>query len=364
MRVLVVDDSAFMRTALARMLDSDPDITVVGKARNGQEGVDMVKDLRPDVVTMDIEMPELDGLGALRRIMAECPTPVIMCSSLSTEGSHAALKALALGAFDCIAKDASQISTKILDIENDLITKVKAAGRNRSHLHRVRESAMRSMATARARSTSASEAEAIPGRFDLIVIGASTGGPPVVERILEGIPAGFGIPIVVAQHMPVLFTKSLSERLNDRCKIPIHHGESGMRIQNGHAYVLPGGEHGRVVRARDASLTFDIGVEPKSELYRPSVNELMRSAAKAMRSRVLGIMLTGMGSDGLHGAEELVKEGGHLIAQTESSCVVYGMPKAVTDAGLVHASMNPDSITALVRDLKRQTSARPARLAG
>ncbi len=349
-RILVVDDSAFMRRAISQMLASDPELEVIDTARDGREGLEKTKSLKPDVVTMDIEMPDMDGLTALRRIMQDCPTPVIMCSSLSTEGSHAALKALSLGAFDCIAKDSSQISLKVLNLENDLRGKVKAAARNKSRICHAAKLSHSSVAAGESNATAA--INALRGhRTNLIVIGSSTGGPPVVEKILAAVPKGFRIPIIIAQHMPVLFTRSLAERLHDRCAVPVLHAEHQMPVKNGHVYILPGETHGRVISGRSAQLSFDIGPEPRTELYRPSVNELMRSTAKAVGGNAVGFILTGMGCDGRDGAIELVKAGGKLFAQSEETCVVYGMPKAVTEAGITEASIRPDDFGSIIKML-------------
>ncbi len=350
-RILVVDDSAFMRRAISQMLSSDPDLDVIDTARDGREGLEKTKSLKPDVVTMDIEMPDMDGLTSLRRIMKECPTPVIMCSSLSTEGSHAALKALSLGAFDCIAKDSSQISLKVLNLENDLRGKVKAAARNKSRIRRA--ASLSSSSASSAATANVTEAiDALRGhRTNMIVIGSSTGGPPVVEKILAGIPEGFRIPIVIAQHMPVLFTRSLAERLNEHCAIPVIHAEHRMPIRNGNVYILPGETHGRISAGSGLKLFFDIGPEPRSELYRPSVNELMRSTAKVIGGHAVGFILTGMGADGRDGAKELVEAGGKLFAQSEETCVVYGMPKAVTEAGITEAALRPDDFVSIIKML-------------
>lgn len=342
MRVLVVDDSAFMRRSLSALIEADPDLEVVDTAHNGRVALEKTKRLKPDVITLDIEMPVMDGLTALRRIMSECPTPVVMCSSLTTEGSHAALRALKLGAVDVIAKDASHISLKVRDMQNDLVTKVKIAGRSR-------------ILGRQARRGTARVEERIPClhpcHIDIIVIGSSTGGPPVVETILSSFPANLSMPVIVAQHMPVLFTKSLAERLNDCCAIEVLHGADGMVVGAGKGYILPGELHGRVHRAPGQRLRLEISSNPKEALFRPSVNELMDSAAKACAERTLGIMLTGMGDDGVHGARSLVRAGGKLLAQSEETCVVYGMPKAVTQEGLAMASLSPQHIVQSLRPL-------------
>lgn len=368
MRVLVVDDSAFMRRAIGKMLDSAEGIEVVGLARNGREGLEMAIKLRPDVITLDVEMPEMDGLTALRRIMADCPTPVVMCSSLTTAGSRAALQALKLGAVDVVAKDSSQVSLKIMDLENDLVTKVRVAAKSRIRVRGRMTGPGQPGAAGRAGAIEAKPAPVRlpvlkPAQVGLVVIGSSTGGPPVVEAILASLPGDFCAPVVVAQHMPRLFTESLATRLDERCKMRVLHAESGMRLETATAYILPGGLHGRVVRGVGNRLVFDISEKPTDAIYRPSVNELMGSAGRAMGDRAVGVMLTGMGEDGLNGARDLVRLGGTLIAQNEETCVVYGMPKAVTQAGLVEASLAPGQIAQVLRPL-RNAGAAEARVAG
>ncbi|MFW5652703.1 MAG: protein-glutamate methylesterase/protein-glutamine glutaminase [Planctomycetota bacterium] len=371
MRVLVVDDSAFMRRAISRMLDNADGIEVVGLAKNGREAIEMAKKLRPEVITLDVEMPEMDGLTALRRIMSECPTPVVMCSSLTTAGSRAALQALKLGAVDVVAKDSSQISLKIMDLENDLVAKVRIAAKSRI---RVKGRMTRPGGGAPGGSRGAGgvvESKPAPtrlpsfhpSRVGLVVIGSSTGGPPVVESILSALPGDFCAPVVVAQHMPRLFTESLASRLDERCRVTVVHAESGMRLENSHVYILPGGLHGRVMRGVGGRLVFDISEKPTDAIYKPSVNELMASAGKAVGKRALGVMLTGMGEDGLKGAHELVRLGGTLLAQNEETCVVYGMPKAVTQAGLVEASLAPGQLAQVLRPLRGGGCA-PTRAAG
>ena len=343
MRVLVVDDSAFMRRAITTMLSADPAIEVVGTARNGKDGVEQAKQLKPDVVTLDIEMPVMDGLTALRRIMRECPTQVLMCSSLTTEGSHAALSAMRHGAADVIAKDTSQVSLNVMSLQDDLQARVKAlggAGRRRAMLSRTHADA---------------PAEKLPAyrdaQFDVVCIGSSTGGPPVLEKILTAIPASFKTPIVVAQHMPEVFTRSMAERLGRTCNLPVIHAEDGMPVAPGTIFIAPGGQNTHLKKIRLARWQLLVNSEPKEALYKPNVTALLHSAAQATLSRTLAIILTGMGEDGLEGARELHECGGTIIAQDEETCVVYGMPKAVTQNGLVAASLSPDSIAKVLASM-------------
>lgn len=358
MRVLVVDDSAFMRKAISQALASDPSIEVVGTACNGQDGLDKAKKLAPDVVTLDIEMPVMDGMAALIRIRSECPEPkpaVLMCSTLTSAGSHEALKALRLGAADVIAKDPQALGTGAEAARGELLAKVKAVGepvaRRRATMG-VPSAAPAFIRAARpvpprpdgAPAVQAPRSIDLEGKsFDLVVIGSSTGGPPVLETILTALPADFPCPVIVAQHMPFMFTKSMSERLDEVCAVTTVHAEDGMVLRAGCVYLIPGGKHGRVKRA-GARLTIEVGEEPKSALYRPSANELFASAAGACGPRCLGVMLTGMGDDGVVGARLLHAAGGPIVAQDAESCVVYGMPRAVVDSGLAAAAMPPAGI--------------------
>ncbi len=348
MRILVVDDSAFMRKAISLMLSSEPGFEVVGTAFNGADGVEKAKALKPDVITLDIEMPVMDGLAALKKIRQECFNPrpaVLMCSTLTSAGSHEALKALQWGAADVIAKDPAAFGAGLDGVKAELIAKVRAVG------DKSRKAPAPRPASAPA---SPPRGFSLSGRtFDLVVIGSSTGGPPVLEQLLLGLPADFPCPIVIAQHMPRMFTKSMSERLDEMSAISVHHGEDAMPLRNGTAYMIPGGTHGRIRRSVSggARFTLEVGDEPKSALYRPSANELFRSAGETAGARCLGVMLTGMGDDGVVGAKTLHVSGGLILAQDAESCVVYGMPKAVADAGLAAASLPPVEILKALAEL-------------
>lgn len=344
MRVLVVDDSAFMRRALSQMLATAEDVQVVGAARNGREGLEMARQLKPDVITLDIEMPEMDGLTALQHIMQECPTQVLMLSSLTTEGSHAALRALSLGAADVLAKDASQISLSITKMQAELVSRVRALGSAKAHRFR----SVKAIA-----GTGPAHAVPVfrPGQFDVVCIGSSTGGPPVLETILGALPEGVQTPIVVAQHMPAVFTKSMSQRLDDLCAVRVLHIEDGMPLDRRAIYIAPGGKHTHIDRVGLARWRFRVDDEPAHAIYRPGVDALFESAANAVGGRVLGIVLTGMGNDGLIGGQILHKRGATLLAQNADSCVVYGMPKGITEQGLVAASLPPERIAQALKTL-------------
>ena len=330
-RVLVIDDSAFMRQAIKSMLSSDGGIEVVGTGRNGKEALELNERLRPDVITLDIEMPEMDGLTALERIMRERPTRVVMVSSLTTAGSRAAMRALALGAADVVAKDGSQISLGIESIRDELLLKVKELG------------ASQLVKRTPARREAGSLPDFSQRSVDLVAIGSSTGGPAALETLLSLVPASFAPAIVVSQHMPGMFTESMAQRLDEVCRLPVVHVADRMPLLPGRIHIAKGGLHMHVRRVGAGAEVF-MSEQPSTALYRPSVDVLLASAATAFNARLLGIVLTGIGQDGLVGAKELRNRGGRLWAQDQASCVVYGMPKAVTEQGLVEANLDPASI--------------------
>ncbi len=343
MRVLVVDDSAFMRKAIVSMLESDPQIEVVGTAANGKEGYELAKKLRPSVITLDIEMPEMDGLTALKKIMRDCPTHVIMVSSLTTEGSEASFTALKLGAADVLAKEQSHISLNITKIQTELISRVKALSKSQ---YRPRGIALPAAPSAPSKpSGSTKSVKYRPDQFSLICIGSSTGGPPVLENIITALPHGFETPIVIAQHMPEVFTQSLADRLTRMSSRQVLHAESGMLIERKKIYIARGGLNVHITQPKLGVLGIHIDDLPEGTLYKPSVDALFASAAKCMGKRCLGIVLTGIGDDGLRGATELNAVGGQILAQDAESSVVYGMPRAVAEAGIVQAILTPKQIS-------------------
>lgn len=334
-RVLVVDDSAFMRKALATMLAGDPEIEVAGTARNGEEALELVRQLDPDVVTMDVEMPVMDGITAVRRIMAEAPRPILMVSSLTREGAEETLAAMEAGAVDFIPKALSRVSLEIVHIEAELRAKVKAVARRRAP--RV-----------------AAAPRPAPGLrtkgVELIAIGVSTGGPPAVQRILTALPAHFPAPILIAQHMPRAFTGPFAQRLDATSALTVREAEDGMPLAPGLVLVGPGGLHLRVRRQR-LRLHAEVGQEPQDALYKPSATELIASVARTCADRGAALIMTGMGSDGLEGARQLKAAGGVVLAQSEATCTVYGMPKAVVDAGLADAVVDLNAIAATLIQL-------------
>ncbi|EPR37309.1 response regulator receiver modulated CheB methylesterase [Desulfovibrio sp. X2] len=348
--VVVVDDSAFMRKAISAMLEKDPEIKVADTARNGEEGLEKIRRLQPDVVTLDIEMPVMDGLTTLRHIMMEMPRPVLMVSSLTTEGAEATLKALELGAVDFIPKQLSKVSLDIVKIEEQLRAKVKYVARRRLRAPRPVHVPPRPAAGGAA---PAPERHEPPRRElvkpagaplrDVVAIGVSTGGPPAVQKVLSGLPQDFPSAILIAQHMPAAFTGPFAKRLDSICRISVKEAEDGERLVPGTAYVAPGGRHLRIAQ-KTSRIDVVVSPDPVEALYKPSANELIRSVAEGVGKRGLGVIMTGMGSDGLEGVRALKEKGGRAIAQNDVSCVVYGMPKAIVDAGLADEVVDIDEM--------------------
>jgi two-component system chemotaxis response regulator CheB len=346
-KVLVVDDSAFMRKALSSMLEKDPGIQVVATARDGEEGLELIRRHNPDVVTLDIEMPRMDGLTALRHIMMETPRPVLMVSSLTTEGGESTLKALDLGAVDYIPKQLSKVSLDIVKIEHELLSKVKAiAGRKLRPAARARPAAKPEPAPKPAPTRPSG-----PVKRDIVAIGVSTGGPPAVQKALAKLPANFPAGIVIAQHMPKAFTGPFAKRLDGVSKIKVREAVDGDQLKPGTALVAPGGSH-LILEQRTSRIDVKVSSEPRDALYKPSANVLISSAADAVGRRGLGVILTGMGNDGLDGVRLLKKKGGRALAQSDATCVVYGMPKAIVDAGLADDVVDIDDMSeALLENL-------------
>lgn len=331
-RVLVVDDSAFMRKAIGQMLESDPAIRVVDTARDGAEAVEKTLALRPDLVTLDIEMPRMNGLEALRQIMAKRPTPVVMVSSLTNEGAHETLEAMELGALDFIPKNLSELSVNIVKIKEDLLSKVKIFARRGVV---VRTSPERKSVAKPGRPPARNFDSYTRGRkLSVIAIGTSTGGPMALQQVVPHLPGNLPVGVVVAQHMPAAFTGAFAERLNRLSAIEVHEAREGDTVAPGVCLVAPGGTHMRVRRKGALDTVVTISDEPREALYKPSVNELMRSVAEFYPGRALGVILTGMGDDGCEGLRELKQGGGKVFAQDEASCVVYGMPRAVVEGRL------------------------------
>ncbi len=399
-KLLIVDDSSFMRSAIKSMVANEPEIQVVGEAKNGKEGLELVESLQPDLITLDIEMPICDGLTMLEQLMKTNPTPVIMLSSLTTEGAESTLRALDLGALDFMPKYKDN-SFSVNELQAELCEKIKQLSRRGKFMRKsfaspseTSASKTSSLGTSSTTSTTSrfttatsaspdagsasSAASAFKSRFTspmmggtapgaapvaktsslniptgkpkrrYIGIGISTGGPPAIQKVLEALPKDFKGSILVAQHMPASFTAAFAQRLNNLCAVEVREAKDGEHLADGVVYVSPGGQHIRL-EAKAGMPTIVVSPEPTTALYKPSANELFESLSHFAPSAV-GVMMTGMGSDGLEGMKIFKQKGGKTIAQNESSCVVYGMPKAVIDAKIVDEIADVNKIAQLIID--------------
>lgn len=357
-KVLVVDDSGFFRRRVSEILSADPNIQVIGTATNGREAIEQAQALKPDVITMDYEMPMMDGITAVRNIMQRCPTPVLMFSSLTHEGARVTLDALEAGAVDFLPKNFEDISRNPERVKQLLCEKIHSIARsNRRSLSPPPVAAPAATAVAQpvtrpATSTSPlarpvaapapAVASAAPKRksYKLVAIGTSTGGPVALQRVLTQLPANFPAPIVLIQHMPAAFTKAFAERLDKLCRISVKEAEDGDVLCPGLALLAPGGKQ-MMVDARGV-----VKILPGDERlnYKPCVDITFGSVAKSYADKVLAVVLTGMGADGREGARLLKQGGSQVWAQDEASCVIYGMPMAIVKANLADAIYPLDDI--------------------
>jgi two-component system chemotaxis response regulator CheB len=380
-KVLVVDDSSFFRRRVSEILEQDSNIQVIGFAVNGREAVDKARELKPDVITMDVEMPVLDGISAVKEIMAATPTPILMFSSLTRDGATATLDALDAGALDFLPKKFEDIARNNEDAIALLQNKVKEIGRRRISRFSRPAPISRSTPTPTLRSSGATSSNGIvqPDRsfsrpaaasspaasssntsnirasgkkYQLVAIGTSTGGPVALQTILTQLPANFPHPILLIQHMPAAFTPAFAARLNGLCKINVKEAQNGDRLVPGTAYLAPGGQQ-MLIEGRGGSRTLRVFEDDSPRItYKPSVDVTFASAAKTFGGDVLAVVLTGMGADGRDGARMLKQVGATIWAQDEKTSVVYGMPQAVANAGLASESL---ALTDVANRLTRET---------
>lgn len=329
-RVLVVDDSAFMRRAISAMLESEPGVAIAGIARSGEEAIEKVRSLHPDVVTMDVEMPGMGGLAAVEAILAIVDVPIVMVSALTTHGADTTFRALELGAVDFIAKPDGAYAN-ISDVRRDLLAKVRAFARPRARRPRAERAAR------------VADTRDAAGAFRCVAIGTSTGGPVALSRVLPMLPAMFAAPLLVVQHMPRGFTRPLASRLHALCAIEVAEGEEGMEMRAGRAIVVPSGKHAALVRA-GARVTLHLRDDDGSSLHVPSADAAFEAASAAYGASAAAVVMTGMGQDGVVGLRALKRGGGYAIGQDEATCVVYGMPRAARAAGLLDAVLALDDI--------------------
>ena len=349
-RVLVVDDSVVIRRLLTDVLSQDPEIELAGTAPNGRIALAKLPQLTPDLVTLDIEMPELDGLGTLPEIRKLYPRlPVIMFSTLTERGASATFDALSLGASDYVTKPANvgSVAAAIQNVREQLIPKIKALCATPTM-----PPASRSTSVAASSTIVPRPINRLPQRCDLVVIGSSTGGPQALQAVLKDLPASFPVPIVVVQHMPPIFTHHLANRLNQECPLTVREAAQGDIVRAGEVLIAPGNYHLELRRgARDVSVV--LTQAPPENSCRPAVDVLFRSAAQLFGAHTAAVVLTGMGQDGRRGAEQIVRAGGHVVAQDEATSVVWGMPRAVAEAGLARQVLPLGSIA---QDLLRNVA--------
>lgn len=339
LRVLVVDDSRFYRNRLVEMLSADPELHVIDTAENGLDALHKTRQHRPDVITMDVEMPVMDGIQAVREIMKAQPTPIMMFSSMTTEGAKATLDALDAGALDFLPKRFEDIAHEKSDIAGELCRRLKVIARKRlGPVHAVRPAV-----------PAAAAARDVLKTCKLVMIGASTGGPAALQNILAGLDAEFPLPILVVQHMPAAFTGPFANRLNSLCRVHVKEAEHGDAVAPGNVLIAPGGKQLELERGA-AGLRVKVRDSVPGEQYKPSVDITFASAAETVGNGVLAMVLTGMGMDGRAGAALLKRRGAAIWAQDEASCVVYGMPHAIVEAGLADRIL---SLTEIGATLKR-----------
>lgn len=326
-RVLVVDDSALMRKVISDMLNEDPDIEVIGTARDGYDAIKKIHELKPDVVTLDIEMPKLDGINTLGYIMSETPLPVIMLSSYTREGAEATLRALEYGAFDFVPKPSGPISLDIRRVKEELIAKIKVA-------YRADLSRLKFLLPRRERKIEKVEKIPVAKVNAVVAIASSTGGPRALQEVIPKLPSDIKASILIVQHMPKGFTKSLAERLDSLSQIDVKEAKEDDVLREGLALIAPGDYHMVVKRGEDG-VVVKLNQDPPLWGVRPAADIMMLSVAEVFKNRVVGVVLTGMGRDGANGLKKIKEYGGITIAEDKSTCVVFGMPKVAIEEGAV-----------------------------
>jgi two-component system chemotaxis response regulator CheB len=328
-----------MRKAIENMLQKASDIQIVGFGRNGKEAVELTEKLKPDVITLDIEMPLMDGLEALKHIMAKNPTPVIMVSSLTSEGAEATLKALELGAVDFLTKDKSFASFGVMKLEEQLIEKIRYFA--------AKKPVRRTISGIQPKVTTTVQSATLPkitsGNKKIVAIGTSTGGPQSLQKVIPLLPATLNRPVLVVQHMPPNFTNSLANRLNTLSQLTVIEAQGKEKLEPNVVYIAKGGFHLKIKKIGSNYYT-EVTSEPQNMLHIPSVDVMIDSVADNFGKDALGVIMTGMGSDGLKGLTKLKSMGGAVIAQNQETCVVYGMPRSVVEANIADVVVPLESI--------------------
>jgi two-component system, chemotaxis family, protein-glutamate methylesterase/glutaminase len=335
-RVFIVDDSAVVRTVLTEMLENVSGIEVIGSAQDPIFAQSKMEKDWPDVITLDVEMPRMDGVTFLKKIMHERPTPVVMCSTLTEEGSKTSLQALSIGAIDVIAKPKSNLKTSLAEASQELISAIRTAAKANMAGTKLKPIApiteIPEKLTADAM-LSKGTGRRVRGSAPVIAIGASTGGTQALEAVLKALPANC-LPILIVQHMPEAFTKTFANRLNNLCKVEIKEAEDNDAVLTGRVLIAPGGKH-MMLNTTQFGASVQVKDGPLVSRHKPSVDVLFRSVAKQAGSHALGVIMTGMGDDGAKGIKEMHEAGAKTIAQNEATCVVYGMPKEAVKLGAI-----------------------------
>lgn len=324
-RVLIADDSAFMRKIISDLINSDSELEVISAARNGREALELIEKLNPDVITLDLEMPKLNGLETLKKIMRTSPKPVVMISHLTQEGAITTLNCLDAGAMDFIPKPSGSISLDFGKMAADLTQKIKVA------YHNFKPNMVRSLIK-KPRPKEITPCFHSTCKNMVVALGTSSGGPRALKEVIPLLPANFPAGMVIVQHMPAGFTRSLADRLNNESKIKVKEAEEGDQIEPGLALLAPGNYHLEI----KAGGIVHLDQRPQLWGVRPCVDYMMESIAPLYGQRVIGVILTGMGRDGANGMAEIKKHGGETIAQNQETCLVYGMPRAVVERGLAN----------------------------
>lgn len=326
-RVLVVDDSAYVRKVVKQMLSRSPSIEVIGTARDGEEALELVEQLQPDVVTTDLNMPQMNGVEFLRQQMARQPLPVIIVS-IADESGDMALAALDAGAVDFVHKPTALATERVFEISDELIAKVQAAAdlppQRLTIAHQLPAPVLPIHSLVARRSPT----------IDIVVLGISTGGPQALNYLIPQLPETFPVPVAVVLHMPVGYTQLFAQRLNDRSVLSVVEAQADEEVRPGMVFIAPAGQHLSFIRTSEHRVVTQLSTFPADTLHRPAVDVLFQSAAQVYGDRVLGIVMTGMGSDGQQGAAWIKAQGGTIYTEAEATCVVYGMPRSVVEAGL------------------------------
>ena len=334
-RTVIVDDSAFVRKAVREMLLRSPQIEVVGFARNGEDALEVVAELNPDVVTCDLNMPELDGVGFVRKQMARKPVPILILTA-SPQDAELVLEALQAGAVDFVQKPTALASDDLLAVREELVQKVKDAAVAPP------QSLLPPVPPREIEEASGSPMSA--KKIDIVVLGVSTGGPQALRYLIPQFSAGFPVPLVMVLHIPVGYTALFAEKLSELSKLPVKEAYEGCFVEPGQALLAPAGQHLSFSRKPSGQVVVQLSSKPSDKPHRPSVDVLFQSAAEVYRNRVLGVVMTGMGDDGKQGSAWIKAQGGTILTEAEKSCVIYGMPRSVVEAGLSDAAVPLESM--------------------